>query len=179
MRLLATTAALVLISVPAFAKIAPKGDAIVAFNATGPGGLSIDGKTTEMSIGDDGKRLVFTVPLKGLGTGIPLRDEHMRNKYLEIDKYPNATLEVPRAAITFPAIGKRSDGDAKGTFTCHGKSKEVTVHYKSHREKDNAVGGEGKFKINLKDYDIAVPSYLGVTVRPDVDVVVKFNATDE
>ena len=179
MRLLVVTAALVLFSTPALAKIAPKGDASVDFYATGPGGLAIDGKTKEMSIGDDGKKLVFSVPLKDLTTGIPLRDEHMRNKYLEIDKNPNATLEVPRSSIEFPALGKRSEGDVKGTFTCHGKSKEVTVHYKSHREKDNTLGAEGKFKINLKDYDITVPNYLGVTVRPDVDIQVKFNATDE
>lgn len=179
MRLPVATALLVLLSTPALARIAPKGDASIDFFATGPGGLNIDGKTKEMSIGDDSRKLVFTVPLKDLDTGMPLRNDHMRNKYLEVDKYPNATLEVPRSQIEFPALGKRSEGDVKGTFTCHGKSKEVTVHYKAHREKDNGLGGEGKFKINLKDYDISVPKYLGVTVSPDVDIQVKFNATDE
>lgn len=175
----ALTAALVLLATPAFAKLAPKGDAQVDFFATGPGGLSIDGKTKDLAIADDGKKVVFTVPLKNLTTGIALRDQHMREKYLQVEKYPDATLEIARDDLKFPVAGKRSDGEVKGTFTAHGVSKPVTVKYKAHREKDGTLGAEGKFKINTKDHGIDVPSYLGVTVRPDMDLQVKFSASDE
>ena len=175
----ALTVALVLIATPAFAKLSQKGDAQVDLFATGPRGLSIDGKTNDLAIADDGKKIVFTVPLKNLTTGIALRDQHMREKYLQVEKYPDATLEIARVDLKFPVAGKRADGEVKGTFTAHGVSKPVTVKYKAHREKDGTLGAEGKFKININDHGIDVPNYLGVTVRPDMDLQVKFSASDE
>jgi hypothetical protein len=32
----------------------------------------------------------------------------------------------------------------------------------------------GKFRINMNDFGITVPVYLGVTVKPDVDVTANF-----
>lgn len=172
-------ASLLLVSSTAFAKLAVKGTPAVNFDATGPGGMVIAGKTADLTIADDGKIAVFTVPLKNLETGISLRDKHMKEKYLEVEKYPDATLKLDRGQITIPAKGKTSEGDAKGTFTCHGKSKDVTVHYKAHRESDGTIGAETKFPINLKDYDITIPNYLGVTVHPDINIQAKFQATDD
>jgi hypothetical protein len=33
--------------------------------------------------------------------------------------------------------------------------------------------------LNMNDFGIQVPSYLGVTVKPDVDVAAQFEVTDE
>ena len=37
-----------------------------------------------------------------LDTGIDLRNKHMREKYLEVQKYPNAVLTVDRSTLHFP-----------------------------------------------------------------------------
>lgn len=171
--------ALLAVSTAAQARLAVKETPAVDFFATGPGGLNMDGKTSDFTVQDDGKTATFTVALKNLNTGIALRDEHMKDKYLETSKYPDATLKVSRDQFKVPEIGKHSDGEAKGTFTLHGKSKDVTVKYKAKREKNGEIAADAKFAINLKDYEIAIPNYLGVTVKPDIDIQVKFQATDD
>jgi hypothetical protein len=36
---------------------------------------------------------------------------------------------------------------------------------------------DGHLQVNMNDFNIHIPSYLGVTVKPDVDVKVKFGVT--
>jgi hypothetical protein len=36
----------------------------------------------------------------------------------------------------------------------------------------------GTTKLDIRDYGIDIPSYLGVTVKPDIDVEVQFTATE-
>ena len=45
----------------------------------------------------------------------------------------------------------------------------VTVHYRAWR-KGNIYEVQGDLHINVNDYDIPTPSFLGVTVRPSVDI---------
>jgi hypothetical protein len=49
----------------------------------------------------------------------------------------------------------------------------VTVHY-SAKADGAAVAAQGRFRINMNEFGINVPSYLGVTVKPDVDVTASF-----
>jgi polyisoprenoid-binding protein YceI len=145
----------------------------VTFTCTGPGGLRIEGKGTEMQVSDRADALVVTVPLAKISTGIDLRDGHMHGKYLESAKYPTAELVVPRAGLKFPADGATVNASAPGTMTLHGQSKPVNFHYKATRQgKTYAVQGE--VHVDMRDYGIATPSYLGITVKPQVEVAVTF-----
>src|SRR4051794_19552154 len=83
---------------------APKGSA--TFEAAGPGGLRIEGKTTEVVVSEAQGAVHVAVTLEHVDTGITLRNRHMREKYLETSKYPTADLVVPRASLTFPEEGK-------------------------------------------------------------------------
>src|SRR5678815_69343 len=78
------------------------GEPSAGFHGRGPGGFSLDGKTNQLRIEDDGTTLRVTVPLASLQTGIGLRDKHMREKYLEVQKYPDAVLEHPWSAVKLP-----------------------------------------------------------------------------
>ena len=49
----------------------------------------------------------------------------------------------------------------------------MTVHYKAWR-KGNIYDVQGDLHISMNDYDIPTPSFLGVTVRPPVDIDVFF-----
>lgn len=164
-----------LVTADAAAKWVRGGDASVTFLATGPGGLQIKGSGTDLTVDDKGDTVTVVVPLKDIDTGIALRNKHMRDKYLEVEKFPEATLAVPLDAITFAADGKTSEGSAKGTFSVHGKSKEVSFKYKMTN-----TGGtcaiEGEAAVNFKDFDVNVPSYMGITVKPDITVFSKFGA---
>ena len=88
------------------------GEPVAGFHARGPGGFGLDGKTNQLRIEDDGTTLKITVPLAGLQTGIGLRDKHMREKYLQVDKFPDAVLELPWSAVKLPENGQTSEGNA-------------------------------------------------------------------
>jgi polyisoprenoid-binding protein YceI len=163
--------AVIAVAFAAHAKFAANGGD-VQFNATGPGGLKITGTTTQISVKEDGANVVVTVPLGNLDTGIALRNKHMKEKYLETDKYPNAELVVAKSALK--ADG---GGSATGTMKIHGKSKDVSFTYNA-KKGGSGIAVDGVAHINIKEFGVEVPSYLGVTVKPEVDLNVKFTATD-
>ena len=56
----------------------------------------------------------------------------------------------------------------------HGKAKRETLKYTAtHDASGYAV--TATMHINMKDYGVEVPSYLGVTVKPEVDITVQFH----
>src|SRR3954449_1384388 len=64
----------------------------VTFRAAGPAGLTIEGSTADLAVTDEGDNVAVTVPLGNLHTGIEVRDRHMKEKYLEVGKFPEAKL---------------------------------------------------------------------------------------
>lgn len=165
------------VAVSAAAALGQASNASVSMLATGPGGLKIEGKTSELLVKEEAGKVHFVVPLAHLDTGIELRNRHMRDKYLEVGKYPNAELVLDRAALKFPEDGRESSGSANGTMTIHGQTKPVTVSYKAKRS-GNSYDVSGSARVNIKDYGVDVPSYLGVTVKPDVDVSLSARVQD-
>ena len=69
------------------------------FSAIGTGGFKMEGKTPTVDVTDDGKVVTVVVGLTELVTGISLRDRHMRDKYLEVSKFPTTTLTVAIDAL--------------------------------------------------------------------------------
>jgi polyisoprenoid-binding protein YceI len=160
----------------AHAKLGNASGASANFHASGPAGLAIDGKTSDVTVADDGANVMVTVKLAAIDTGVGLRNDHTK-KALETDKFPDAMLTVPRAALKFPADGASSEGDAKGSLKIHGTPKDVTFHYKASK-KGAAITVEGSTRVNVDEFGIKRPSYLGVTVKQDVDLKVTFTAQD-
>jgi len=99
------------------------------------------------------------VNLKTLKTGMELRDDHAKNKYLEVAKYPEAIL--------VSATGK--DGKGSGVLKFHGKENKVEGTY-------SLIGGnkllKAEFKIKLSQYGINEINYKGVGVDDEVKIEV-------
>lgn len=138
------------------------------FDAVGnPGFLSIageKGKVTGKYVKSNDKITgSFDVDLNTLETGMELRDKHMKEKYLEVGKYPKASLTILNVALP-------KDGYLKftGKLSLHGKTKEINGDCLIK----DVVNFECKFKINLPDYGIAIPDWKGVTVAKDVSLVI-------
>ena len=93
-------------------------------------------------------------------------------------KKPRAELVVDRSTLKHPASGAEASGDATGQMTIHGQTKTVPFHY-SERLSGSTYAVSGTVRINIKEFGIDVPSYLGVTVKPEVDVDVRFAAADQ
>jgi polyisoprenoid-binding protein YceI len=144
----------------------------VTILARGPAGLRIEGKGSEVSVEEDASTLLFSVPLAPLETGISLRDRHLR-EILEAEKYPSATLRVSRSALRFPGKHDPAEGTADAELTLHGQSRPVKVHYRAELGTGDITRVRGSFQLDMRDFDITAPSYLGITLAPKVEVRVE------
>jgi polyisoprenoid-binding protein YceI len=95
------------------------------------------------------------IPLRTLTTGIELRDKHMKDKYLEVDKYPNAIVTDAKgsggkgtAMLEFHGVKNK----VEGTYQVSGK--EITI----------------KFVVKIPDYKIPKVKYAGVGVKDEAEV---------
>lgn len=165
------------VAVTAAAKLTRTGTPQVAFHASGPAGMRIVGTTSDLEVDDRGAKITIRVPLRNLATGISMRDHHMREKYLQIGSFPNAELTVDRSALRMPTGQGTVSGDATGSMAIHGHTKNVNFHYSVGRI-GGTLGVTGTTHLDIRDYGIEIPSYLGVTVKPDIDVEVQFTATE-
>ena len=95
----------------------------------------------------------IVVNLKGLKTGISLRDKHATEKYLEVGKFPEAVLTK--------ATGK--NGKGSGKLKIRGIEKNVEGTYKVA---DSELIAE--FQIKLSEYGITGIKYMGVGVTDAV-----------
>jgi polyisoprenoid-binding protein YceI len=163
-------------SLVAAARLSTTGTPSAGFRASGPGGINIDGKTSDLKVADDGTTVNVTVQLGNLDTGMGLRDKHTKEA-LEVTTYPTAELKVARSELKFPAAGGESTGDAKGKLTIHGQTKDVTFHYTAGLAGDT-LSVKGSSNVNMTDFGIKTPSYLGVGVKPEVVISVSFQAKD-
>lgn len=154
-----------------------QGDAKAFFFANGTPAMKFTGKGTDVTVADDGKVVTITVGLASMETGIELRDKHMREKYLETGKWPTARLEIDKAKLELPAEGASVKSKVTGTLDLHGTKKKVKVGYQIEK-REGAYVVRGALNLNMNDYGITVPNYVGVTVEPDVAVAVSFVAKD-
>lgn len=173
---LSIAGAALLVAAVASAKLAKAGGANAGFKAAGPAGMNIEGSTSEVGVGEDGSNVTVIVGMSGLSTGISLRDKHMK-EYLETEKYPTAELRVAKSALKVPGAGASSSGDARGSMKLHGTAKDVTFHYTAKND-GGVINVAGTTRVNMNDFGIKTPSYLGVSVKPDVDISTKFAAKD-
>jgi len=112
--------------------------------------------------------------LNNLETGISLRDEHMKEKYLEIKEYPSAflkieSLDLPAGFEAKPVAMKNQNFE--GILKLHGKEQKITGTYSLSENMEIAAN----FSIKLTDYGIEIPSYLGINVAETVSVDTKFS----
>lgn len=156
------------------AKLKTEGTSEASFRAWGPAGMQIIGRTPDLTVSEEADHVKIDVALARLTTGIDLRDHHMRDKYLEVGKFPNAELIIDRKTLK---LSGDASADAPATLKLHGQSRSVTIHYTSHAS-GSIFQVYGTVHLDMTDYGIEQPAYLGVKVKPEVDVTVHFDASD-
>jgi hypothetical protein len=102
----------------------------------------------------------------------------MREKYLEVPKYPVAVLSVPRQKLRVPADGEEGAFDGEAMLTLHGQTHPTRFRY-SVKHQGTAFVVRGSINLSMNDYGIETPKYLGIAVKPNVDVDVSFTADDK
>lgn len=156
------------------APLAVKG-ATVGFAAKANVGMVIEGSSSSIAVDEDGKNVTLTVSIASLTTGVELRDKHMKETYLEAPKFPEAKLVIEKGCLALPEAGEKS-GECPGAFTLHGETKGVSVKYKASVV-GKSVDVDAAFVANFVDHGVQEPKYMGIKVRPLVDVKAKFSAT--
>jgi polyisoprenoid-binding protein YceI len=120
----------------------------------------------------------LSVDLATLDTGIDLRNEHLKNTYLEVGKgqgFDHAVLSGIRLGDADPQAiqGKTA---FTGTFLLHGTTKPVSGEATIRRDgKDVRV--DASFPVSIAAFGIEEPRYLGVGVRDQVTVNVSLTAS--
>jgi polyisoprenoid-binding protein YceI len=159
----------------------------IEFLAIGrPSAIKINGKgpgpSGEMGLVVRGEDVVLSgearLDLNQLVTGISTRDEHMKNKYLETDKYPEAVLKINETKIAKDLMASGGKIVVPGTLTLHGQEKPVAVQLEIFAE-SNSYRGISTFKVKLSDFAITIPSFAGVTVADEVEVKVETSLKKE
>ena len=113
------------------------------------------------------------VDLTTLDTGIGLRNEHLRNQYLEVGKgngFDKAVLSGLQLGEVDPATFQGRTGFS-GHLTLHGMKVAVKGDAAIRREASSVLV-EASFPVKIADHGIAKPQYLGVGVRDEVQVKV-------
>ena len=162
---------------PAGATESKLANAKVKFTASASTGFKIIGTGTDLKLENRGPWLVFKVPLSAVSTKVGTRDRQMRDRYLEADTHPWVELKILRGGLKVPKSNGISEGDAKGTLTLHGKSRETTIHYSLERQGES-LQVSGSFRLDLREHGIDIPTYRGITVKPEVDIEVAFGGID-
>jgi len=134
------------------------------------GSLSLDAGASSF----DGE---LSVDLKTLDTGISLRNRHMLDNYLEVQKggdFEVATLSQIDISQFKPGV---TDGPTPFTarLRLHGTTQAVTGMVKLIM-RGSSVRVEATFPVRLSDYGIADPRHLGVGVKNEIAVHALFLA---
>jgi polyisoprenoid-binding protein YceI len=114
----------------------------------------------------------LTFDLATLSSGISMRDEHMKEKYLEVGKFPSAKLHLTE--VNLPAAWSMKspvikDAVFKGDLTLHGVTKPIEGKFEITGA-PSAFSAKADFEVKMDEYGIEIPKYLGITVKNDVPV---------
>lgn len=129
-------------------------------------GMSVDGTGGKVTgTASDNEGLItgeFSVKVQDFVTGIGLRDDHMKNKYMEMDKFPEIILKIKDYKLGAPEF--------TGNLTLHGVTKPVTG-------KIVFVGQtiKAQFLFKVTDFGIASPNWKGVGTDETFTAFVEIN----
>ncbi len=144
-----------------------------------PSAIRIEGQGEapegDLNVVDQGANWILSgtlhIDLKSYSTGIALRDRHMKDKYLEVDKYQMATLNIEALQVQKVFLAKETESNIpfKGLLTLHGVSKNVEGEL-SVKKLNAKIQVSSKFTLKLSDYSVDVPSFAGIKVADSVEV---------
>lgn len=165
--------------------IVKKNNGSVKFFATGsPSSLRINGVgvspegNIEISHDEKSSKVQgsFNFDLSTLNSGIEMRDSHMKEKYLELEKFPVSKLSINPIFINEDILKSKSkiQSEFKGTLNLHGLENKV-VGATEFTLTNDQLKILAKFKIKSSDYKIETPSFAGITLADEIEIEVELN----
>ena len=102
-------------------------------------------------------------------TGISLRDNHMKEKFLETGKFPEALL-----LLTKQVLPKKGQGAFEGDLVLHGVKHKVSGLGEILTAGDGTRTVKASFPVKLTDHGIPIPTFAGISVADQVSVETEF-----
>jgi len=115
--------------------------------------------------------MVFKVAMASFQFQKALMQQHFNEKYVESDKFPEATFKGKISDLS--AVDFSKDGSYKvsveGDLTIHGVTKPVkadgTIHVKNGK-----ISARSLFQIAVADYDIRIPAAVKDNIAKVIDI---------
>ena len=148
------------------------GGAFAATTSSVSGTLTLEGAKPAHLAGD------VSLDLTTLDTGIALRNQHLKENYLEVAKGDGFNKAVLSDIQLAEASGETFDGTTPftGTMLLHGVKKPVAGTVEIHSE-GTSRRVRAEFPLVLTDWGVTPPEYLGVGVGSRLLVKVTLTAT--
>lgn len=113
----------------------------------------------------------FYIDLNTITTGIKLRDEHMRETYLETEKYPFAEFTGTMNGFNI-AVTDTQNVIVTGNFTIHGISKPRTIRGRVHYSPESLYI-DAAWDVLLSDHAIDIPKVLFLKLADNQQVTIQ------
>jgi polyisoprenoid-binding protein YceI len=117
-------------------------------------------------------RGTLKVDLQTLETGIGMRDRHMRDNYLQVEKGPTFST------ATFDDIRvEKLEGKTvfSGILTLHGQRKKISGAAELQQH-GGRIRVQAQFALKVSDFEIPAPTYLGIGLRDEIQIKVTLTA---
>lgn len=139
-------------------------NSFVATSTAVSGTLSWDAATGAL------EKATIDVKADSFATGMDMRDTHMKEKYLEAEKFPVIRLEVPKQPLA-ATPGKTVPLNAE--FVIRGKRKPVVLQLKLEKADAGTVVATSEFPLDITDYGIPQPKFAVVKMETVIAAKVK------
>lgn len=147
--------------------------------------LSVHGKSSALEgrvrvrRGTDGpvlEQIEASLPVKSLGTGLKLRDEHMRTRVFTTagGQLPDVRF-IADKAVCSKASANQSTCQVTGDLVIRGIARPFTIALKL-KEDGDGFQASGDSVVRLSAYGIEQPSQLGVKTSDEVKLTLQFTA---
>ena len=167
-------------TVPSAPTLLKASEGNVEFSATGkPSMLKIHGEskalTGQFAIQGVDVSGDLQVLLDGFTTGMSVRDNHLKEKIFEVKKFDKATLKITKLTLPNAQAGTYKALDFSGKLNFHGVDKDVTGKV-DVTTSTSSLQFDATLEVNLTDFQIAPPEFMGMTIQDKVKIEAKGEA---
>lgn len=154
-------------------------DGAIEFFATGkPSMLKIHGEskvaTGQLIRSGNAVTGDLQVPLDSFTTGMGVRDSHLKEKIFETKKFDKATLKIVKLQLPDVKPGDYKAVDFTAKLNFHGVEKDLAGKADLTLA-DSSIKFDATVEMNLTDYQVTPPEFMGMSVQDKV----KFEAKGE
>ena len=150
----------------------------ISFNSRAKSPEKVEADNNEVSsvFNTQSGDMVFAVLVKSFHFVSALMEEHFNENYVESNKYPKSTFKGK--VVNLSAVNFLKDGvypvNVEGDLTFHGVTRQVKPTG-SLTVKGGKIVAVSNFQMNLKEFNVSIPSLVADKISKEIDIIVECN----